>query len=320
MADHEDSKSQNKQTFLVSYDGKNKDVNAMDVASLAPALAAFGRLVRESNICINKKKSSLKVYVKGDFENKCFNIRFEVVQDIFQKIGSLLRSEEVKTAKEVLQDLGVILGPPALGLIAYLKWKAGRTVISIYDTDDQGVVVVQLGDGSRANVLRNAVELSKSSKIRTAVEGTLSPIGLDGIDTVSFFPGDGGLAAATIDEASSKAIVVSFDIPQGPDETPQEDEEEPPVVAWLRVLSPVFDPKAPKWDFLYQGRKITADITGTAIGSDTMLRGGVAINDLYKVEMIVKAHFTPSGQERHEYRIVRVLEFVPSPSQRQLPL
>jgi hypothetical protein len=94
--------------FSVAYDGKARgpEDHAIDVQALAPALLAFGKLIREANTEFNGKKSTAKVLVVSDFEHKCFNINFEVVLGLYEQAKTLLGIEGVKTAKEVLEWLG----------------------------------------------------------------------------------------------------------------------------------------------------------------------------------------------------------------------
>jgi hypothetical protein len=103
MADIE-SDDESRQSFQVAYDG-DADMHSMDVQELAPALLAFGRLVRETNAELNGKRAAVKVLVKSDFEHKCFNINLEVVQSILDMIAGFLKSEEIKTARQILIDL-----------------------------------------------------------------------------------------------------------------------------------------------------------------------------------------------------------------------
>lgn len=66
--------------FSVAYSGKAREEDhSIDVESLAPALLAFGKLIREANSEANGKSATSKVFVISDFEHKCFNINFEVV-------------------------------------------------------------------------------------------------------------------------------------------------------------------------------------------------------------------------------------------------
>jgi len=288
----------------------------MDVQELAPALLALGRLVRETNAELNGTRATVKVLVQSDFEHKCFNINLEVVQSILDMIADFLTSEEVKTARQILIDLGVIGGGGGLGLFGYLKLRKGRTVTEIRDSDRQGIVIVQFGDGNSATVNRDAVELSKSSKIRGAIEGVLAPLGTDGIKRVSFKEGDVELASA--DESDAKDILASFDVSTASLDI-EEEAEPDTVTAWLRVYSPVYDEKADKWRFWYGDHPIYADITETTIARDAIARGGALINDLYKVKLQITQHLTKGGAIRPEFKILQVIDFREASRQRTLP-
>jgi len=109
-----------RQSFQVAYDGEI-DTHSMDVQELAPALLGFGRLVRDANAELNGQAGDRESLVQSDFEHKCFNINFEVIQSILDAIVGFLGSEEVKTARQILVDLGVIGGGGGLGLFGYLK-------------------------------------------------------------------------------------------------------------------------------------------------------------------------------------------------------
>ena len=104
-----------RQAFQIAYDG-DSDTHSMDVQDLAPALVAFGRLIREANAQINGKRATVRVLVTSDFEHKCFNINFEVLQSILSQLATFLKSEEVRTARQLLLDLGFISGSTGLGL------------------------------------------------------------------------------------------------------------------------------------------------------------------------------------------------------------
>jgi hypothetical protein len=273
-------------------------------------------LVREANAELNGKRASVKVLVQSDFEHKCFNINFEIVQTILDKIAGFLTSEEVKSARQILVDLGIIGGGSGLGLFGYLKVRRGRAVKEVRDTDQRGVVIVQFGDGNSATVSRDAIELAKSAKIRSAVEGVLAPLGTEGIRQVSFREMAKELEHANEDDA--KDMLASFDLSTVPD---IEDAGEPEVVtAWLRVYSPVYDEKADKWRFWYGDHPIYADITETSIAKDAIGRGGALMNDLYKVKLQITQHLTKGGAMRPEFKIVQVIDFREAPQQRSLQL
>ncbi|MGH6791369.1 MAG: hypothetical protein ACRECF_01330 [Methyloceanibacter sp.] len=312
-----DRADMSREAFQVAYGGPT-DAHSMDVQDLAPALVAFGRLIREANARINGKKAKVRVIVTSDFEHKCFNISFEVLQTILHQVASFFTSEEVKTARQILVDLGIIGGSTGLGLLGFLRWKKDRKVTQIKDSDVQGVVIVQIGAGNVAEVNRNALTLAESPKIRVALEGTLAPLGTENVSRITF-KDDRGAEVASYDEADAREIVAAFDLPTIAD-VPDEEEEPDYITAWLRVYSPVFDEKADKWRVLYGDHPVYADISETSIAKDAITRGGSFVNDLYKVQMGVTQHFTEAGSIRPEYKIIEVLDFRPAPQQSHLLL
>jgi hypothetical protein len=105
--------------FSVAYDGTalvTTSDHSIDVQALAPALLAIRKLIREANSEFNGKKSTAKVLVVSDFEHKCFNINFEVVLSWYQQLQTLLGDDTVKTAKDVLEWLGLLGAPPAAAM------------------------------------------------------------------------------------------------------------------------------------------------------------------------------------------------------------
>jgi hypothetical protein len=231
-------------------------------------------------------------------------------------IADFLTSEEVKSARQILVDLGIIGGGSGLGLFGFLKLRKGRTVSEVRDTDQQGIVIVQFGDGNSATVIRDALELSRSPKVRAAVEGILAPLGTDGIKRISFREGEKELVSA--DETAAKDILASFDVASVSLEIEKEAEPDT-VTAWLRVYSPVYDEKADKWRFWYGDHPIYANITETTIARDAIARGGALINDLYKVKLQIIQHLTKGGAIRPEFKILQVIDFREAPQQRSLP-
>jgi hypothetical protein len=231
-------------------------------------------------------------------------------------IADFLTSEEVKSARQILIDLGIIGGGGGLGLFGFLKLRKGRQVAEVRDSDRQGIVIVQFGDGNSATVSRDAVELSKSPKIRAAVEGVLAPLGANGMKRISFREGE--VELETADESDAKDILASFDV--SPTKSEIDEESEPDTVtAWLRVYSPVYDEKADKWRFWYGEHPIYADITETNIARDAIARGGALINDLYRVKLQITQHLTKGGAIRPEFKILKVIDFREAPQQRALP-
>src|SRR6266852_2631605 len=94
--------------FQVAYDGGLASEHSLDVEALAPALLGFGRLIRESNSVLNQNRATVKVLVTSDFEHKCFNVNFEVLQSFLQQVKTLLQDDNIQTATKLLQTIGIV--------------------------------------------------------------------------------------------------------------------------------------------------------------------------------------------------------------------
>ncbi|WP_202639255.1 hypothetical protein [Bradyrhizobium sp. CCBAU 051011] len=322
-----------RQTFHVTYYGDNPDDHSLDVEALAPALLGFDRLVRESNAVLNGDRARVRVLVTSDFEHKCFNINFEVVQQVFEKVKTFFQDDRVKTAKDVLQTIGVIRSAGVGSLLDYLKWKKGNKVEKVEKVEKEATpvedasgnstttpsqhVTIQIigGEGNTINIHPDVIKLAESSRVLDAVKETFTPIEMNEANRVEFREND--QPVMLIEKSDVREIVLAADTPDAVKESKTEVPAN--IVATLYVYSPVFDERAKRWRFLYNRDKhIYADISGTSIGADAMKRGGSFVNDRYRVRMEVTPPAT-DDKEAH-YKIIEVLEFTPAPQQGNLAL
>jgi hypothetical protein len=305
--------------FEVAYDGEALREHAMDVQDLAPALLALGNLIRDTNAVVNADKSKVKVLVQSDFEHKCFNVALEITQTFFDHARSFLADGNVKTAEDILKLLGLI-GVPSVGTVfGYLLWRKGRasavTGTTITDASGTGVVQLHLQDGSIANINQTIYMLAERPEIKRSVAGVLAPTLDPGIDRVVFREGDADEPSLTITKVEADQIRASCEAPTNE----REIEHEPqPVVAHLRVRSPVFEPDARQWRFFYGEENIVADISETNIAANAIARGGVMLDDLYTVRLEITEHETEKGRFRKSYKIKDVISFKPAAQQRNL--
>lgn len=318
MAEVEDG-DVSRHAFQVAYHGTDADDHSMDVEALAPALLAFGKLIRESNAQINGDRAKVKVLVSSDFEHKCFNISFEVIQTLMQQIKSFLADDNVETATELLKTIGVVTGTGA-SLFGFLKWKKGRRVKKVQklsDTDPSGAVVVHVeGDGNSIQITNNVFKSAENKKVLENIGETLGPIETKDAERIEFKQADKTTASYNREEV--KEIIASCQA--GPDALLVDEIKPTPetVTASLHSYGPVFDNKAKTWRFKYNRKPIYADISETAIAKDAMKRGGSFVNDRYKVRMEVTPPETEEGAPH--YKIKEVLDFSPAPQQAVLAL
>ncbi len=295
--------------------------------ALAPALLAFGKLIREANAEFNGKKSTAKVLVVSDFQHKCFNINFEVVLSLFEQIKTLLGDDSVKTAKDILEWLGLLGAPPVAGVLTYLgflKLKDGRKVEEVQelkDTKESGIVQVRIqGEGNVVNVHNHIVHLSENPRALRATRDAFLPLGEEGFDNVKLREGE--KVVEVIDWREVEAIVKSCTV--GIEEAKETEPEIEITPAWLSVYSPVFDSNADMWRFRLGKDVIYADISETDIARDALDRGGVGVEDAYQVKLQITTEVDPQGKKKEpQYKILEVIRFVsagPQPRQGTLRL
>src|SRR5271165_7582691 len=116
--------------FQLAYDGEALRDHAMEVDELEPALLAVGNLCREINRVLNGDRADVSVRVRADFERKCFDIYFQLVQSIYEQVKAFLDDDRVETAKKILEWIGLLGGPSAIGLFGFLKIRKGRPIQS----------------------------------------------------------------------------------------------------------------------------------------------------------------------------------------------
>lgn len=181
-----------RQEFSVSYHGEKRvGDHTMDVQFLAPALLAFGKLLREANTELNRKKSTSKVLVISDFEHKCFNVNFQLVLGFYEQLKALVYTEQARSAKEILEWVGLIGGPPlgaGLSLLGFLRWKNGRKTKAtiLTDADATGSVQVTVpGESASVTINTTIYNLAQNPTALKAARDALAPIGQDGFDAMN---------------------------------------------------------------------------------------------------------------------------------------
>jgi hypothetical protein len=311
--------------FSVAYDGKDRQTDhSIDVEALAPALLAFGKLIREANTEFNQKRATAKVVVVSDFESKCFHINFDVILGIYEQVKHFVGSDNVTTAKDILDWLGFLKGPaagvavPALSYLGFLKWKKGRKVAetkTLTDTDKTGIIEVHVeGEGNSVHVHQHVYNLSQNPKALRATRDAFLPLGQDGFDAVQLKEGDELIRE--LDLPDIEAIVASCTV--GIEEAKEIEPEVETTSAWLSVYSPVFDAKADNWRFKLGTEVIYADITDTTIAADAMARGASNVDDAYMVKLQITTPIDPQGKRKDpQYKILEELRFVGAPPRTQ---
>ncbi len=178
----------------IKYDGPALAGKSMDVAHLAPALLALSDLVKEANRYANGDRAAARIYVNADVEQKCFELDVSVALTIWEQAKLLIADDNVRSAKEILEWLGIV-GGPAFGLYHLIKWLRGRKVTSVVvirvkDGDNQVEIRVE-GDDEPKVVAQTVYELYANIATRQKAIAVLAPLREDGYETLEFYESAG---------------------------------------------------------------------------------------------------------------------------------
>lgn len=178
----------------IKYDGPALADKSMDVAHLAPALLALSDLVKDANKYANGDRAAARIFVKADVEQKCFELDVSVALTIWEQAKLLLAEDNVRSAKEILEWIGIV-GGPAFGLYQLIKWLRGKTVVSVVvlrvkDGDNLVEITIE-GEDEPKQVAQAVYELYANTSTRQKAIAVLAPLREDGYETLEFYEEEG---------------------------------------------------------------------------------------------------------------------------------
>lgn len=182
---------------IIKFDGPALDGKSMDVAHLAPALLALSDLVKDANRYANGDRAGVRVMVNADLEQKCFELNVDLVLTIWEQAKLLISHEDVRTAKEIAEWLGIIAAPVGVGvglfkLIKYLRGRKVQSVVVLRVKDGDDAVEIKVeGDMEPVLVTQAVYELYANIDTRRKALAVLSPLREDGYETLEFYEKDG---------------------------------------------------------------------------------------------------------------------------------
>lgn len=304
---------QNKELFLIRFDGPSLKGHSMDVRHLAPSLLSLNDLIREANKLINGDKAEIKVLVNADIQANCVTLSLDVIQH-WEQIRGLINNPLVADAKTLIEWLliGGCVGKGTSSLFEWLSWRnenvKEESILHKEEIDDNFNIKVD-GNNNTIQINKNIYLLSENKKIIKAAKGVVSPIvNSRGIDEVVFKK----------EKEASISKVMAKNIYAIETEEEQNNEVQPAITAHISIHSPTLSERAKKWGFLYNGHVEDIDISETSIASDVMRRGKVVVGDTWKVKLLVSEKKTNLGY-KNDYKALEVLDFYPGDEQGELP-
>lgn len=247
----------------IRYDGPDLSKHEMDVQEIAPALLALAELIQFTNRKYNGDGASMKVLVRADVEQSCFQLDIHIVQSLLEAAQGLFSTDEYKTAKEIGEVLGLLGIPVGGGVFWFWKKFLGKAADpdgsqAIYQTLINGdVTVIQnfYGEGLPLEVPTEVYDLATDPIAANLGKKVLHPLKRPGYETLGFYQGD--KQVVEINEVEARRIIQhdSGLLAPEPDETPDGEPTEAIGPAWVDTSH--FRGVA-KWALLWNGIKIDA--------------------------------------------------------------
>lgn len=243
-------------TTTIRYDGPALADHLMDVQDLAPALLALGDIIQIANRKFNGDNADIRVLVNADVEQRCFQIDLSLVQSVLEQAKGFFVRDEVATAKEIAEWIGII-GSGAgggLSLFKLVKWlatrpKADGTKLQVQT--ESGVTTLIDGDHNTVTVNHHVYLLASDAGVVERVKRVVAPLHRPGYDTLEFVEGHEIVERFDKAEAGATAALTPEVLDQSTDDVSS-------IRGHLRIKSPQYEGNA-KWSVLWGGRAI--DVT-----------------------------------------------------------
>ena len=294
-------------TTRIVYLGESVAEGRMAVNVLAPALQSVGVLCEEANALLNPGRAQAEVYIHAP-QPGSFDVSFELVQTALDQSQSLLQTESIVSAVEILRILGFSLRDTSAAsvlinnLIQLFKW-IRRRKIDRTEPLPNGNVRISMGD-VHGDVNINTYNMHQNPRIRQAMRDIVGPAEREGIDRIEIRDGD------EVVESISRSEVPYFG-----DEYIDVDTFE--RIAQLMVIRLSFI-KGQKWYVSDGGAQFYVSITDDSfyerINQGVHLFG---IGTLLRARLIGKTQMV-NGELKTDYRITEVFEVTPGYTQPEL--
>lgn len=176
----------------VNYDGSALDTGEMDVAELAPALLALGKLFEEANRVINGDKSKISVKVRSEFRKGSFELDIHISLGWLSHIRDILVGPNATAIFALCGFLGITLDVRK-GLFWLIKKARGRAAKRAIRLQDGNIELIFPADAhsqveEKVTVDAETLRLFRDLKVRKYAEQSVKPLERRGIDCFSMRP------------------------------------------------------------------------------------------------------------------------------------
>lgn len=301
----------------IAYEGEALENGSMDIAYLAPALMAFGRMVQRANDVMGNAYP-VRLMIRADnIRVGSFDVTLEIVTTTLQEIKLFMGMADDVGLKALVEALGLGCGTYK-GLIWLIKHIGLRKVIKVDESLPNGTVVnLTLNDNSNVVIDKRVYNFYVDREVRTHIDEVMKPLEMEGVESFQVRNPNEPSSKQHYEKINSeeRAIFIAPELNSAVETSNITESEER-----VNIIGVVFD-KNQKWrfsdgDVQFWARIEDEDFWKAVISGKYAFRDGDGLNVICRKTQVV----TTSGDVKTERTITKVLKVIPKPTQIQLPL
>lgn len=279
-----------KENFTIKYDGQALDHHEMDIAILAPALMALGKLTKTISEFATNGDYTATLKVKGNIKSGSIEVELVTQMSLAQQIVSIFTSPVVTA----LANIGGIVGLVALVIKIIKKYKGAMPSKTTINGDD-----VEMHFGDNVEIVNIYVYHTYiNHELRTYIYETLKPLEQDGINSFSIKDNNGETLSYIDEEELPYFNPNSIIRPIGEDVR----------VTTLVIESITFKEKN-KWSFNDGVNTIKATIADDVFLAEIENGKRFAKGDWLKVQLKT-TQTEEAGKLKSSHEVIKVLEHI----------
>jgi hypothetical protein len=296
-----DLATKNSETAVVefTYDGPAFADRSMDVRLRGPALVSVGGVIEAANRALNGEDTEIRVSVHADFRGGSFVFQIDI-QQVWEQIRQLSVGQDAAAILAIITALGFV-GDAKTSVVKLLRWLKGRRPDKVEEHDSS--VTITVGSAT-IDLSRNVFILANDPAVRKYLDGVVTPLREDGVDSVSFR----APSLSSDKETIVRDELLMFSATSGLGERPEEVLVDTVTRAVYTVVKPAFV-EGYKWLVESGGARFSVTLEDKAFWQKLVThKVRLGPSDALVVEVAYRAVKDSQGNLRTTFAITKVLD------------